>query len=92
MQTDSIDNLVDTNGLRRVDFVKMDIEGAEMDALIGGERTIRSHRPRLAISVYHSLQDFVRIPKWIDSLGLGYKFYLDHFTIHLEESVLFARV
>ncbi len=92
VQTDSIDNLVRSNHLQRVDFIKMDIEGAEMDALIGAEQTIRSHRPRLAISVYHSLQDFIRIPKWIDSLDLGYKFYLDHFTIHLEESVLFARV
>jgi FkbM family methyltransferase len=89
--TDTVDNLVSTNGLRRVDFIKMDIEGAEMDALRGAERTIRSHRPRLAICVYHSLQDFVRIPKWIASLGLGYRFYLDHFTIHAEETILFAR-
>ena len=89
--TDTIDNLAGTNGLERVDFIKMDIEGAEMDALIGGEKTIRVHRPRLAISVYHSLSDFVRIPKWIASLGLGYKFYLDHFTIHAEETILFAK-
>lgn len=89
--TDAIDNLVSTNGLRRVDFIKMDIEGAEMDALRGAERTIRSHRPRLAVCVYHSLEDFVRIPRWIGSLGLGYKFYLDHFTIHAEETILFAR-
>lgn len=89
--TDTIDNLVSNNGLKRVDFIKMDIEGAEMDALIGAERTIRSCRPRLAISVYHSLQDSVRIPKWIASLDLGYKFYLDHFTIHQEETILFAK-
>jgi FkbM family methyltransferase len=92
VQTDSIDNLVETNRLWHVDFIKMDIEGAEIDALIGAERTIRTNRPQLAISVYHSVQDFVRIPKWIDSLDLGYKLYLDHFTIHEEESVLFARV
>ncbi len=91
VHTDSIDNLVDTNRLRRVDFIKMDIEGGEMDALIGAERTIRSHRPRLAISVYHSLDDFVSIPNWIAGLKLGYKLYLDHFTIHEEETVLFAR-
>ena len=89
--TDTIDNLVSSNALKQVDFIKMDIEGAEMDALVGAERTIRSHRPRLAISVYHSLEDFVRIPKWIASLGLGYKFYLDHFTIHAEETILFAK-
>jgi FkbM family methyltransferase len=91
VQTDSIDNLVERNHLRRVDFIKMDIEGAEMDALMGAERTIRTHRPRLAISIYHSLQDFVRIPRWIASLDVGYRIYLDHFTIHEEETVLFAR-
>jgi FkbM family methyltransferase len=89
--TDTIDNLADSEGLDRVDFIKMDIEGAEMDALIGAERTIRSFRPSLAISVYHSLSDFVRIPRWIASLDLGYKFYLDHFTIHEEETILFAK-
>jgi FkbM family methyltransferase len=63
VQTDTIDNLVGVNCLRGVGFIKMDIEGAEMDALIDAERTIRSHRPKLAISVYHSLQDFVHVPK-----------------------------
>src|SRR5579864_7588960 len=91
VQTDSIDNLVENNHLGRVDFIKMDIEGAEMDALMGAERTIRAHRPRLAISIYHSLQDFVRIPRWIASLDVGYRIFLDHFTIHEEETVLFAR-
>lgn len=89
--TDTIDNLVSSGRAERVDFIKMDIEGAEMDALIGAERTIRSYRPRLAISVYHSLPDFVRIPRWIASLNLGYKFYLEHFTIHEEETILFAK-
>jgi len=90
IETDSIDNLVCTNGLSRIDFIKMDIEGGEMGALIGAEQAIRSFRPRLAISLYHSLEDFVRIPEWIASLHLGYQFYLDHFTIHQEETVLFA--
>lgn len=89
--TDTIDNLVTSNALKRVDFIKMDIEGAETDALIGAERTIRAYRPQLAISVYHSLDEFVRIPRWIASLGLGYKLYLDHFTIHAEETILFAK-
>jgi FkbM family methyltransferase len=88
--SDSIDHLVETNHIPRLDFIKMDIEGGEMDALIGAERAIRSYRPRLAISLYHSMEDFVRIPRWIESLGLGYKFYLDHFTIHQEETVIFG--
>ena len=68
----------------------MDIEGAELNALKGAEETIRRFKPKLAITVYHSLNDFWEIPEWLESLGLGYKFYLRHFTIHAEETVLFA--
>jgi FkbM family methyltransferase len=73
-----------------VDFVKMDIEGAEPRALIGAEKTIRKYRPRLAISIYHDVCHFAEIPNWIHSLDLGYKFFLGHATIHAEETVLFA--
>jgi FkbM family methyltransferase len=90
VETDSIDNLVGERNLSRVDFIKMDIEGAETNALLGAEQTIRRYRPRLAISVYHNIQDFVRIPEWIANLGLGYRMYLDHFTIYGEESIIFS--
>jgi len=91
VQTLSIDSLVEANGLQKVDFIKLDIEGAEPKALKGAEQTIRRFRPKLAVSLYHSLDDFVEIPAYLRSLGLGYEFYLDHFTIHHEETVLFAR-
>ena len=68
----------------------MDIEGAELDALRGAENSIRKFRPKLAISVYHKLDHYWEIAQFIDSLGLGYRFALRHFTIHAEESVLFA--
>lgn len=91
VETQSLDDFVASNTIQRVDFIKMDIEGAEMDALIGAERTIRKHRPQLAISIYHDLSHFASIPNWIAGLDLGYRLYLDHFTIHEEETVLFAR-
>jgi FkbM family methyltransferase len=90
VETQSLDDFVAANALQRVDFIKMDIEGAEMDALIGAERTIRKYRPQLAISIYHDLSHFACIPNWIVGLDLGYRLYLDHFTIHEEETVLFA--
>jgi FkbM family methyltransferase len=86
----SIDDFVSSNGLPKVDFIKMDIEGAEPEALIGAEHTIRTYRPQLAICVYHDLTHFVSIPEWLASLKLGYRFYLDHFSIYGEETVLFA--
>ncbi len=74
----------------RIDFIKMDIEGSELDALRGAESTIRRWRPKLAISLYHRPDDFVVIPAWIDALGLGYRFFLEHYSIHSEETVLYA--
>jgi FkbM family methyltransferase len=76
--------------LPRIDFIKMDIEGSELAALRGAEASIRRWRPKLAISLYHRPEDFFAIPAWIDSLGLGYRFYLDHYSIHHEETVLYA--
>ena len=91
-KTVSIDDLVNSGSIEKADFIKMDIEGAELSALKGAEQTIRRFKPKLAITVYHNLKDFWEIPEWLDSLGLGYKFYLRHFTIHSEETVLFAKI
>lgn len=57
-------------------FIKMDIEGAEIDALHGAYRLISEHRPGLAISVYHHPAHLWQIPLLIASWNLGYQFYL----------------
>lgn len=92
--TTTIDNFIKEEGLPRVDFIKMDIEGSEGAALEGAEESIVRFKPKLAISIYHSLKDFTNLPLFIYGLskqyGLGYKFYLDHFTLYDEETVLFA--
>ena len=90
VKTIAIDDLVREQNLDTVNFIKMDIEGAELAALHGAEKTIRRFRPKLAISVYHNLEDFWTIPQFLSSLANGYQFYLRHFTIHAEETVLFA--
>jgi FkbM family methyltransferase len=76
--------------LQRVDFVKMDIEGAEPAALRGARTTLGRFRPRLAIAVYHDIDHLWQLPRMIDALGLGYRFDLGHFTMHDEETVLYA--
>jgi FkbM family methyltransferase len=88
----SIDSLVASGEVERVDFIKMDIEGSELDALKGAVKTLGQFKPKLAISLYHRLQDFVVIPQFLASLGLGYSFHLNHYTIHSEETVLYATV
>jgi hypothetical protein len=91
VQTFKIDDLINRGDLPRIDFIKMDIEGAELEALRGTESVLRQFRPKLAITVYHDFKDFWTIPQYLDSLGLGYQFYLRHFTIHSEETVMFAK-
>jgi len=90
--TTTIDEAVARSNAPRIDFIKMDIEGSELGALRGAESTIRRWRPKLAISLYHRPEDFFSIPSWIDSLGIGYRLFLDHYSIHHEETVLYARV
>ncbi len=71
-------------------FIKMDIEGAEYEALLGAKKMIQNYRPDLAISVYHSIIDFCRIPLLIDGWNLGYKFYLRCHLDFNQEVVLYA--
>ena len=89
-KTTTIDDTVIQLSLPRVDFIKMDIEGAELNALKGAEKTLRQFHPKLAISLYHSLEDFKTIPRYLDDIGLRYRFYLEHHTIYENETVLFA--
>lgn len=73
-------------------FIKMDIEGSELDALYGARRIIAESEPDLAICVYHSANHIWDIPLFIASINPNYKFYLrthGHFGI---ETVLYATV
>jgi FkbM family methyltransferase len=59
-----------------VDFIKMDIEGAEISALRGAEATIRRDKPICAISIYHKKEDLITIPQLLKSFVPEYKFFL----------------
>lgn len=89
--TISIDDFVELNNIQKIDFIKMDIEGAEPFALEGAIKTIKKFKPKLAIAIYHSFEDFVNIPKWILDLNLDYEIFIGHYTIHTEETVCFAK-
>jgi len=63
----------------RPTFIKMDVEGAEADVIMGAADTIRRFRPKLQVSLYHKIGDFFELPLLIDSLCPGYKYYLRMF-------------
>ncbi len=79
-----------SNNLNRVDFIKMDIEGSEMEAIDGSSKIIREFKPRLAISGYHKPDDFWQIPNKLISINSGYKIYFGHHSPVPWESVFYA--
>ncbi len=87
VQAIDIDTIV---GDEHVTFIKMDIEGAELQALQGARNTILKNKPTLAICVYHKVWDFIDIPLYIISLNPGYRFYLMHYSSMCTETVLYA--
>lgn len=82
----------DVVGNDKVTFIKMDIEGAELQALIGAEETICNNKPRLAISIYHKPEDIVDIPLYLSKIVPEYRFFIRHHTLHPYETVLYALI
>jgi len=72
--------LDDLLGTVKPTYIKMDIEGAEMDALRGGSRLIREALPVLAICVYHCPDHLWEIPLTIQEFSSGYKLYLRRYA------------
>ncbi len=80
---------------RYVSFIKMDIEGAEADALIGLKETIKRDAPFLAISAYHKADDLFVLPKIIKDIiaeqsDFNYDYKLRIHTPRAEELVFYA--
>lgn len=81
---------IDTEIKEPVTFIKMDIEGAELEALKGAADTIRKYHPKLAICVYHKPEDVIDIPKYILELNPEYRLYMRHYSDNAGETVLYA--
>lgn len=75
---------------QRVTFIKMDIEGSELAAIKGAEHIIKKNHPKLAICVYHKLEDLWTIPDEILHIDSSYKFYLRHYSFDMLDTVLYA--
>ncbi len=91
IQTLSIDDFVSQKNIQKVDFIKMDLEGCEMLALKGAAKTIREHRPQLAICIYHSYDDLFDIPLYLGEVLQDYRFEIYHYSPNTNwETVLYA--
>ena len=74
----------------KVTFIKLDVEGSEIEALKGASRIIKQDKPKLAISVYHKPDDYFEIPSYILELMPEYRMYMRHYTPWHWETVLYC--
>lgn len=76
-----LDTYVARNNLPRVDYIKLDIEGAELDMLHGAAKTITRWKPKMAVSAYHKVEDLWALATYIKSLRSDYEFKFRHYRI-----------
>lgn len=85
IEVDSLDNLVN----EKVSFIKIDIEGWESMAIEGMRNHILNDHPKMAISVYHKVDDFWKIPEQVFAIRHDYDIYMRHYTEGTDETVMF---
>ena len=74
-----------------ISFMKMDIEGSELQALRGAAHQIEENRPKLAVCVYHKPEYFLEIWKYLRKLLPESRFFLRHHSPdNGTETVLYA--
>ncbi len=85
----SLDSVLDG---RKCTLLKMDVEGAEREAIIGASNTIRQYQPKLNIAVYHRNEDIFSIPIQVRQLCPNYNLFLRHHPyIPAWDIILYAR-
>ena len=88
--TVALDDFISKNNIPRVDFIKMDVEGAEADVLLGAAKLIRRFRPKMALSIYHKKQDLYDLPAIVRKIDPNYNFRLRHYSNRASETVVFC--
>ena len=85
-----LDSLVQQGVISKINYIKLDVEGSEKDAIEGAIQSILHFKPKLAISLYHNPDDLFTIPIFIKKYFPFYELHLDHYTIHNDETVLYC--
>ena len=86
----TIDTWVKDNKIENVSYIKTDIEGSDLDALVGAKTTIKKFKPDLSICIYHCTEHMFQIPKYILSINPSYFIWFDHYSESYEGSVLYC--
>lgn len=86
----TIDEVVKSD---KVTFIKMDVEGSEVESLKGAKNTIRQNMPKLAICCYHKKDDIINFYYYLKAFNNNntkYVFYLRHHSNSVYETVFYA--
>ena len=75
---------------KRITFIKMDIEGAEYETLLGARKLIMENRPRMAISVYHKFEDFVTLADLVLEMHPDYRIAFRHYGLDDLETIMYV--
>lgn len=86
----SIDEYCAANNIK-CDFIKLDVEGAEIECLKGAREVIGKYHPKLQICLYHNIAHYFDIPLFIMREFPGYELYVGHHEPTFAETVLYAR-
>lgn len=73
-------------------FIKMDIEGSEYEAILGAKKIICTNKPKLAICIYHSDEDMLRLAELIHDMVPEYHFYIRQHCNSRAETVLYCQI
>ncbi len=85
LEVDTLDHLIN----EKISFIKIDIEGWERMAIEGMRNHILNDHPKMAISVYHKVDDFWKIPEQVFAIRHDYDIYMRHYTEGTDETVMF---
>ena len=80
-----LDTYVVRKEIPRVDYIKLDIEGSELDMLHGAAKTIVRCKPKMAISAYHHPEDLWTLATYVKSLRSDYEFKFRHYRIDAKD-------
>ena len=87
VDADTLDNII---GQNKVTFIKLDVEGSELEVLMGAAETIKRDHPRMAISVYHKTNDLFNVAHYLLSLMDNCNFAIRHYHSDHIETILYV--
>jgi len=91
IDVDTLDHVLENMpALPGVSYIKIDVEGADLDVLRGARETILQYRPRIAAAIYHSDEHMLAIPEFLHELCPEYRFYIRHYACMDGETVLYC--